>query len=115
MPRRKGRRAKVDSGKAAFSLPRTSTNCRLNGRWSVDEEYSTVYPAFFASLASRIDGHRKELRWASQTTAPLFCVFDFIKPNENALSDIVAELLDPQGSHGQGDVFLRAFLIEVGL
>ncbi|QEM10190.1 PD-(D/E)XK nuclease family protein [Mucilaginibacter rubeus] len=39
-----------------------------------------------------------------------FNVFDYINPNENRLSDIVAELLNPKGKHGQGDVFLLKFL-----
>jgi hypothetical protein len=36
-----------------------------------------------------------------------FNVFAYIRPNENGLSDILADLLDPRGRHGQGDAFLR--------
>jgi hypothetical protein len=36
-----------------------------------------------------------------------FNVFDWIQPNENSLSDIIRDLLDSQGSHGQGDSFLK--------
>ena len=39
-----------------------------------------------------------------------FNVFDAIRPDENRLSDILRDLLDPRGSHGQGDCFLRLFL-----
>jgi len=42
--------------------------------------------------------------------ASSFNVFDYIDPNENGLSDIIAELLNPNGSHGQGDIFLKGFL-----
>ena len=31
-----------------------------------------------------------------------FNVFDAIRPDENRLSDILRDLLDPRGSHGQG-------------
>ena len=39
--------------------------------------------------------------------ATRFNVFDLIGPDENKLSDIIADLLDPKGCHGQGDLFLR--------
>jgi hypothetical protein len=42
--------------------------------------------------------------------ATRFNVFDLIDPDENKLSDIIADLLDPKGGHGQGDLFLRLFL-----
>jgi hypothetical protein len=37
-------------------------------------------------------------------------VFEYIEPNENALSDLIRDLLDPAGKHGQGDTFLREFI-----
>ncbi len=39
-----------------------------------------------------------------------FNVFDFIRPDENGISNIIRHILDPCGAHGQGDVFLRQFL-----
>lgn len=39
-----------------------------------------------------------------------FNVFDIISPDENRLSDIIADLLNVKGSHGQGDLFLDKFL-----
>lgn len=39
-----------------------------------------------------------------------FNVFDFIRPDENKLSDIVADLLNPNGRHGQGNIFLFEFI-----
>lgn len=44
-----------------------------------------------------------------------FNVFDFIRPNENRVSDILRDLLDPRGSHGQGPRFLEAFLATCGI
>jgi hypothetical protein len=39
-----------------------------------------------------------------------FNVFDYIRPDENTLSDIIADLLKPNGNHGQGNIFLTEFL-----
>jgi PD-(D/E)XK nuclease superfamily len=39
-----------------------------------------------------------------------FNVFDWIKPNEAMLSDILRDLLDPNGSHGQRSTFLNLAL-----
>jgi hypothetical protein len=36
-------------------------------------------------------------------------VFGYIQPDENRLSDIIRDLLNPTGPHGQGDTFLRQF------
>jgi hypothetical protein len=37
-------------------------------------------------------------------------VRDYVDPDENKISDILADLLKPNGRHGQGDRFLRLFL-----
>jgi hypothetical protein len=37
-------------------------------------------------------------------------VRDYVNPGENRVSDILANLLNPEGSHGQEDRFLRLFL-----
>jgi hypothetical protein len=38
-----------------------------------------------------------------------FNAFRYISPNELRLSYIISDLLNPQGVHGQGNVFLRTF------
>jgi hypothetical protein len=40
-------------------------------------------------------------------------VFGYIQPDENNLSDILRDLLDPAGPHGQGDTFLRQFVAKL--
>jgi len=45
--------------------------------------------------------------------ATTFSVFSYFKENEGVISRIFADLLDPNGSHGQGTAFLRCFLNEV--
>lgn len=49
--------------------------------------------------------------------ASAFNVFDLIRPDENRLSDVLVLLLDPRGTHGQGDLFLRLLMqkLDVGL
>lgn len=47
--------------------------------------------------------------------APGFEFFRYARLDENALSAIFAEMLRPEGSHGQGAAFLRLFLKAVGL
>lgn len=46
-------------------------------------------------------------------TAPKFSVMDYMWPDEVQLSNIIKDLLDPNGSHGQGELFLRLFLNRV--
>jgi hypothetical protein len=44
-----------------------------------------------------------------------FNVFDLIIPDENKLSDVLWVLLDPEGRHGQGDLFLRLLFRQLGV
>lgn len=62
---------------------------------------------YFVSLATELDQARQAIRLHDLSHADRFNVFDYIRPDENVLSDIVADLLDPKGTHGQEDTFLR--------
>lgn len=46
----------------------------------------------------------------SRQLAPKFNTFDFINTDELGLSKILADLLNPKGSHGQKEDFLRLFI-----
>lgn len=46
----------------------------------------------------------------SDQLAPEFRIFDYLRTDEMGLSTCIASLLDPNGKHGQGSVFLDAFL-----
>ncbi len=72
---------------------------------------SAAVATLHRSLRISREAHAAERRAA----ATEFSVFDFIKPNENALSDILAFLLDPTSTHGQGPLFLEKLLNRVGL
>ena len=65
---------------------------------------------FFNELAPRLETARALDRELDRKLAHRFNVVDYLKRNELGLSRIIADLLDPTGSHGQGELFLRAFL-----
>ena len=62
------------------------------------------------NLLSEMSGRRAAATEAEVLYAPIlsphFNCFNFIRPNENKISTILADLLDPKGSHGQGGLFL---------
>ena len=51
-------------------------------------------------------------RFADQL-APDFRLFDYLRTDEYGLSRCLVDLLDPQGKHGQGRVFLDLFLARI--
>lgn len=69
--------------------------------------------SFFGHLDYRLKLHEKTNSAVQPLLATQFNVFDFISPDENRLSDILACLLNPQGEHAQGGVFLEEFLRHV--
>lgn len=50
----------------------------------------------------------------SAQLAPEFRIFDYLRTDEMGVSQCIADLLDPNGKHGQGSVFLDAFLRNLG-
>ena len=69
--------------------------------------------AFFAGLAPAVSVAVAAQRRLDRVAATRFSVFHYFKENENLVSGIFADLLRPDGSHGQGTVFLRLFLEEI--
>jgi hypothetical protein len=59
---------------------------------------------FRASVALEAD--RKINRFTGRNFTP----FKYVYWDENKMSDIIADLLNPAGEHGQGDLFLRQFV-----
>ncbi|TXT26564.1 MAG: hypothetical protein FD134_494 [Gallionellaceae bacterium] len=53
-------------------------------------------------------------KYFSAQLAPEFRIFDYLRTDEMGLSRCIASLLDPKGKHGQGSVFLDAFLKTIG-
>jgi hypothetical protein len=69
---------------------------------------------FLAGISVHIARAEKQQRELDRKEATRFNVFDLIEPDENKLSDVLKLLLDPKGSHGQGDLFLRLLLDKLG-
>ncbi|MCJ2077653.1 PD-(D/E)XK nuclease family protein [Methylobacterium sp. E-016] len=66
--------------------------------------------SLLSTLTDRRAAFEMERRSEARRRAPEFTVFDFIRPGELILSEILASLLDPAGTHGQGSLFLAEFL-----
>jgi hypothetical protein len=69
--------------------------------------------AFFAGAEIVTKAADSADRKVRLMTGSGFNVFDWIRPIENDLSDIIRDLLDPLGSHGQGDIFLKTAFDEL--
>ena len=68
------------------------------------------YGQFFAELLPRLQTARNLNRALDRTLAHRFNVFDYLRYDELGLSRVIADLLDPEAQHGQGTLFLSAFL-----
>ena len=73
------------------------------------DRYSEV-ARLFTEVAPRLASAKRLDRELDQHLARRFNVFDFIRTDELGLSRVIADLLNPTGSHGQGTLFLRKFL-----
>lgn len=68
---------------------------------------------FFAGVAPAVTVAVEAEKALDRVAATNFSVFHYFKENENLVSGIFADLLRPDGSHGQGTVFLGLFLKEI--
>ena len=57
---------------------------------------------------------RKARELFADQLAPDFRLFDYLRTDEYGLSRCLADLLNPQGPHGQGRLFLDVFLERIG-
>jgi hypothetical protein len=69
---------------------------------------------FFSEMNRLLGRAENQQRRIDRKRATGFNVFHVIKPDENNLSDVLAWLLDPQESHGQGNVFLLLLFKRLG-
>jgi hypothetical protein len=67
------------------------------------------------ALNERFTTFDAEQRDRSRIDAPNFDPFIYVQPDEPRLSWILGDLLDPRGTHAQGELFLSHFLAAVGL
>ena len=69
--------------------------------------------AFFTGLGPSVRIAQRAQAELDRRAATRFSLFDFFHERETDLSRVFGGLLDPGGTHGQGDRFLRLFLNEV--
>lgn len=68
---------------------------------------------FLTGLGLVTKGFRATQAHMDRVVATRFSVFRYFNYNENIISGIFADLLRPEGTHGQGSVFLSLFLDEM--
>ena len=69
--------------------------------------------AFFTGLGPAVRIAQRAQAELDRRAATRFSLFDFFHERERNLSRVFGGLLDPDGTHGQGDTFLRLFLDEL--
>ena len=77
------------------------------------DAYEVGLMSFFASLSPAVDIATRAQVELDRIAATRFSVFGYFRERETDLSRIFADLLNPSGSHGQGDSFLRLFVAEL--
>ena len=75
--------------------------------------HTTNLQAFFTGLGQVVRIAERAQAELDRRVATRFSLFDFFYERETDLSRVIGGLLDPGGTHGQGDTFLRLFLNEV--
>lgn len=63
-----------------------------------------------SEIIKRLESDRIARRGQMQEFAPSFDPISLFSPNENTISKIISFFLDPNETHGQGDIFFRDFL-----
>lgn len=90
----------------------------MSTRVNIPSPKEAKAPAGVPHLLSSIGDFLKTSRQAwedrEQTHAPRFRSFSFFSPREEAVSRMIAALLDPEGLHGQGRAFLDLFIGRIG-
>lgn len=70
---------------------------------------------YYSDLRFRLDNFAVARRKLDKYLSSEFNVLKLIDPDENRLSDIISDLLDSRGTHGQGELFLKLFLDAIDL
>src|SRR4051812_45587834 len=82
------------------------------------ESVSSDLPAcatFVRDLSARLEAAAQNGANEARTSGSAYNVFTYIDPDENKLSDILRDLLDARGPHGQKDAFVRQFCLASGV
>lgn len=74
------------------------------------DSYQTKFIAFFDNLSFRMKLFYEFKKQSDRYLSSDFNVFNTICPDENKLSDIIVNILNINGTHGQGGLFLNEFI-----
>lgn len=75
-----------------------------------NETFEESLNRFLTTITAELESLKKITALYAPVLAPGFNAVDCLNPNENRLSAVIAMLLDPNGGHGQGFMFLRQFV-----
>ena len=78
-----------------------------------NEQYAAGLGSFLTALGAVMEGVDAAQQRLDRIAATRFSPFRYFKENDNIISGIFADLLRPNGSHGQGRTFLDLFLQEM--
>ncbi len=85
--------------------------CGLKNAYHKNEEaYVAKFSRFFESLVFKYKIFREVKKQVDRYLASDFNLVGIMNPDEERISNIIALLLDPEGGHGQGKIFLAKFL-----
>ena len=84
-----------------------------DARNPAEVEHEARLRSFFSGLVPAIAMADEAQRRLDRVAATSFSMFHYFRENEHRMSAIFADLLRPDGSHGQGTTFLRLFLEEI--
>lgn len=90
-------------------MPRAYTEDQL-----VEQPAIGLFAELLAAVKPALMAANSEWEQVAVKEAPDFLALSLFGPDENCLSDIIAKLLDPRASHGQGEVFLTLFSSRCG-
>ena len=70
---------------------------------------------FLSVIQSKLEVKDELVAAQASQLAPNFNALEIFYPDENRLSTVIGVLLDPEGEHGQKDIFLKLFLEKIGV
>ena len=81
-------------------------NCYLESQKTYEKRLTN----FFQPLIFRYRVAKEIKNQTDKYLASDFNLIELINPDENRVSDLIALFLNPEGEHGQGEIFLREFI-----
>ena len=79
------------------------------------QENEDRYRSFFNDLKPKLEAARKLEHELNRHLAHRFNVFKYLRTDELGLSRIIADLMNPEASHGQGPLFLQTLLTKLDI